>query len=308
MREMNDTKISVFKTFDSEPKTTTLCQWIAATMQRDNSFAQCVKQYRQTGDDNIKKSLPLATVGAICEGGRKMENVKERTGWIALDIDAKDNPHLEDAEVVRDAISNIVYVAFAGLSVSGNGVWGLVKVRDPQKQNLHFEQLQKDFLNRGIVLDSTKGKNPNDARFYSCDPEAYITDDFKIYDRMPKKLHSKCREPSNTFNNNYAFDDTRNKVESLISKIQQRRIDITPGYENWISLAFALESEFGENGRKYFHAISEFNSEYDPKECDRQFTKCVQHRGRGISIGTFFHTCREHGITLDCNLKRQMCR
>ena len=298
---MDNTKISVFKTFDSEPKTTTLGQWIAATMKRNNSFADKVLQYRETGADHLKKGLPLATVGALCDDGRKMENVRERTGWIALDIDGKDNPHLEDAEAVRDAISNIVYVAYAGLSVSGNGVWGLIKVENPQKQAQHFEQLKKDFLSRGIVLDSTKGKNPNDARFYSYDPDAYLTDDFKVYDRLPKKPHSKPREPSHSFHSNYAVDDTRDKVESLISKIQQQRIDITPGYENWISLAFALEDEFGENGRQYFHAISEFNSGYDKRDCDRQFTKCVKHRGRGISIGTFFHKCREYGITLDRN-------
>jgi hypothetical protein len=296
---MNKAKISIFETFDSDPKTISLRRWIAATMNGNSKFAKQVQEYRETSDSSIKKSLPLATVGALCEDGRKLENVIHRTGWIALDIDAKDNPHLEDAEAVRDAISNIVYVAFAGLSVSGNGVWGLVKVEDPQKQDQHFEQLQKDFRKRGIILDSTKGKNPNDARFYSYDPEAYITKEFKVYDRLPTENDAQQRwEPSYKFTNNKSFNDTLKKVERLIKEIQQQRIDITPGYDNWISLAFALEDEFGESGRDYFHAISEFNSEYDRRECDRQFTKCVQHRGRGISIGTFFHKCREYGITL----------
>jgi hypothetical protein len=296
---MNKAKISIFETFDSDPKAISLRRWIAATMNGNSKFAKQVKQYRETGNDNIKKSLPLTTVGALCEDGRKLENVKHRTGWIALDIDAKDNPHLEDAEAVRDAISNIVYVAFAGLSVSGTGVWALVKVENPQKQDQHFEQLQKDFLKRGIVLDSTKGKNPNDARFYSYDPEAYITKEFKVYDRLPTESDARQRrEPSYKFTSNKSCNNTREKVERLIKEIQQQRIDITPGYENWISLAFALEDEFGESGRDYFHAISEFNPEYDKRECDRQFTKCVRHKGRGISIGTFFHKCREYGIMI----------
>ena len=298
---MFDTKISIFRTFDSDPKTISLGRWINATMKDGNKFANQVEQYRKTGEDHYKKSLPLATVGAICEGGRKLEDVSKRTGWIALDIDAKDNPQVDDAAELRDAISKVVYVAFAGLSVSEKGVWALVKVADPNKQGQYFEQLQEDFGKFNIVLDSTKGKNPNDARFYSFDPDAYVTDNFKVYDRLPKKPQSKPREPSHKFDNNYSIDDTRSKVERLISKIQQQRVDITPGYDNWISLAFALEDEFGESGRQYFHAISEFNSEYDSGECDRQFTKCVRHNGRGISIGTFFHKCREYGITLRPN-------
>jgi len=295
---MNKTKISVFRSFNSEPKQTTLGQWIDATMKSDNKFAAQVKKYRETGADHLKKGLPLATVGALCEGGRKMLNVIERTGWIALDIDAKDNPHQEDAAEVRDAISNIVYVAFAGLSVSGNGVWALIKVDDPQKQDKHFEQLQRDFKSRGIVLDSTKGKNPNDARFYSFDPNAYIADDYSVYDRLPQNKPKRTSKPTRRINRSYSLNDTQNKVERLISKIQDQRIDITEGYENWRDLGFALEDEFGENGRRYFHAISEMYPGYDAKECDRQFTKCVQHRGSGISIGTFFHRCREYSITL----------
>jgi hypothetical protein len=71
--------------------------------------------------------------------------------------------------------------------------------------------------------------------------------------------------------------------------------DITAGYQNWLHLGFALESEFGENGRKYFHAISRFHSDYSPRECDWQYTECLEHNGSGISIGTFFYWCKLHG-------------
>mgnify|MGYP000465863065 CR=1 FL=1 len=299
---MFDDNISIFRTFDSDPKAITLGRWIRSTLNGNNTFAKQVLKYRNTGDDSLKKSLPLATVGALCEDGRKLENVKERTGWIALDIDAKDNPEVEDSAELRDNISKIVYVAFAGLSVSGNGVWALVKVEDPQKQEQYFKQLQHDFKHFGIVLDSTKGKNPNDARFYSYDPDAVISEDFKIYDRLPKNKTKRTGKPTRRINANYSLNDTRDKVETLISKIQDQRIDITEGYENWRDLGFAFEDEFGEQGRDYFHAISEMYPGYDPKECDRQFIKCVRHRGSGISIGTFFYECRKHGITLGNDL------
>ena len=57
-----------------------------------------------------------------------------------------------------------------------------------------------DFKTRGIFLDHTKGKNPNDARFYSYDPEAIIKRDYKVYDRLPNIIKPKNTPlPSITF-------------------------------------------------------------------------------------------------------------
>jgi hypothetical protein len=320
---MFDSKISIFRSFTAVPETKTLGGWIAGCMKDGHKYAAQVKQYRETGKEELKKSLPLATVGAVLTGEknkekypkpgsgyRVKEQIKKRTGWIALDIDAGDNPHLKDAEAVRDAIARVVYVAFAGLSVSGKGVWALVKVANPKEQARYFEQLQLDFKSRGIILDSTKGKNPNDARFYSFDPDAVINDDFEIYDRLPEekpKPQPKKKTQSRPFQRtNYTSNpgDTRANVEQLIQKID---IDITgkygdnKGYDVWLSLGFALENEFGESGRDYFHAISQYHPGYDYKECNQQFDKCLNSNGSGNQIATFFYWCNLYGFELDRN-------
>lgn len=299
---MFDQKISTFKCKESKkPINMPLARWVRSTMNGDSKHAKKVKRYRQTAEVELKLSLPLATVSGLFSGRRKKGKHDDLTGWIALDIDAKDNPDIKDAELLRDKIGQIVYVAFAGLSVSGRGVWALAKVANPKEQERYFEQLQLDFKSRGIILDSTKGKNPNDARFYSFDPDAVINEDFKVYDRLPeeKPRPTVSNSQSSNFSPSYNGDDTRSKVERLISKINT---DITGGYDNWLSLGFALESEFGESGRTYFHAISQYHSEYDDRECDRQYTHCLKHRGSGIGIGTLFHVCKQHGITLDKQL------
>jgi len=179
------TKISYIKTYHAPPQVTTLAKFVRATMNPDSELAQQVKLYRQTKHKRLKESLPMAIVGAICKGGHARRHVVKRTGWIALDIDAADNPHLKDAAAVRDAVANFGFVAFAGLSVSGRGVWALVRIKDPEKQAKHFEQLQKDFEYFGITLDSSKGANANDKRYYSFDPDAYVADEFTVYDRLP---------------------------------------------------------------------------------------------------------------------------
>lgn len=180
-------KISYFKTLQSEPETTPLIGWLKACKygSKNPEYIEQVLEYRRTKEPELKKTLPLATVGAVCKDGRKLENVVTRTGWIALDIDAKDNQHLSDAEHIRDEVAKIKNVAFSGLSTGGRGVWALVKVSEPDRQAEHFEALQTDFKAFGITLDSTKGKNPNDARFYSYDPGAVIKDSFTVYMKLP---------------------------------------------------------------------------------------------------------------------------
>jgi len=293
---MFEEKISIFETFDSKPVTLPLDRWVRSTMNPKCKFAQKVRAYRQTGDVELKKGLPLATVGAVCKGGRKMGDVKRRTGWIALDIDASDNKELPGAAAIREAIAQFDFIAFAGLSVSGQGVWALVKIKYPDNQAQHFKKLRDDFAHFGISLDRTKGQNPNDGRFYSFDPDAYVANDFKIYNRLPEGQPIAPHPPRANQNFNYSGDDTRAKVERLISKID---IDITAGYRNWLQLGFALEDEFGESGREYFHAISRYNPDYNQRECDKQYSHCLKHQGSGVGIGTFFHVCRRHRITLN---------
>ena len=234
-------KISVFKNFNSEPKIITLGQWLKVCKE-GSRYADQVLQYRRclndlidkgysldeakkdlenNGKDQLKKSLPLATVGAVCSDSRKLENVATRTGWIALDIDAKDNPHLTDAEHLRDEVAKIKNVAFSGLSTGGRGVWALVKVSQPELQAEHFEALQADFKAFGITLDSSKGRNPNDARFYSYDPGAIIKDSFTVYKKLPpEKIYTVQPRPPVQLSNDYSqYTESafRYEIEELAS-------------------------------------------------------------------------------------------
>ena len=215
-----DEEISVFENFQSEPKTITLGQWLKVC-KKGSRFVKQVLEYRRTGEQHLKTSLPLITVGAVCSDGRKLENVVTRTGWIALDIDAKDNPHLDDAEHIRDEVAKIKNVAFSSLSTSGRGVYALVQVSQPDRQAEHFEALEADFKAFGITLDSSKGKNPNDARFYSYDPGAIIKDSFTVYKKLPPERVSTYQprlpvQLSNDYSR-YAESAFRYEIEELAS-------------------------------------------------------------------------------------------
>jgi len=87
-----------------------------------------------------------------------------------------------------------------------------------------------------------------------------------------------------------------NDIESYISAIEQSSTDITGSYATWRDLGFALAEEYGETGRDYFHRISKNYAGYDVKECDAQFDKCLNAKGHGITIATFYHYAHQSGI------------
>ncbi|MGB0891585.1 MAG: DUF3987 domain-containing protein [Flavobacteriaceae bacterium] len=93
-------------------------------------------------------------------------------------------------------------------------------------------------------------------------------------------------------------EPTSNKIESYINEIERNGIDITVNYTNWRNIGFAIAEEYGESGRQYFHRISKFHSSYDSKDCDEQYTKCINAKGHGISIATLYHHIHKAGIRI----------
>jgi hypothetical protein len=87
-----------------------------------------------------------------------------------------------------------------------------------------------------------------------------------------------------------------NDIETYISTIEQSGMDITGNYATWRDLGFALAEEYGETGRDYFHRISKNYIGYDSKECDEQFNKCLNAKGHGITIATFYHYAHQAGV------------
>ena len=87
-----------------------------------------------------------------------------------------------------------------------------------------------------------------------------------------------------------------NDIETYITAIEQSGTDITGDYAVWRDIGFALAEEYGESGRDYYHRVSKNYSGYDTKECDTQFNNCLQAKGHGISIATFYHYTHQSGI------------
>lgn len=119
------------------------------------------------------------------------------------------------------------------------------------------------------------------------------------WENVPSKNNT---ENSNTSNVPSVYpttsEDTRAKVERIVSLIEQKGIDITNGYANWLKVGFAFTSEFQEAGRGFFHRVSRQNAEYNTSDADKQYNKCLSAHGDGISIATFFQMAKDTGIDI----------
>ena len=87
-------------------------------------------------------------------------------------------------------------------------------------------------------------------------------------------------------------------IETYITAIEQSGTDITAGYATWRDVGFALAEEYGETGRDYYQRVSKNYSGYDSEECDLQFNNCLQSKGHGITIATFYHYAHQSGIKM----------
>ena len=81
-----------------------------------------------------------------------------------------------------------------------------------------------------------------------------------------------------TSSSNNNDEDTRLKVERVVNLIEQRKVDITIGYDVWLKIGFALSDEFQETGREFFHRVSRQNGKYDQRETDKQYDKCLSEK------------------------------
>ena len=92
--------------------------------------------------------------------------------------------------------------------------------------------------------------------------------------------------------------DTASRVEALIAELRASGRDITADYGDWLKVGFALASEFGESGRRYFHDISSLYSGYNQEESDTKYSECLKSDNGRTDISTLFYLAKNQGVTL----------
>ncbi|HWV31029.1 MAG TPA: PriCT-2 domain-containing protein, partial [Dyadobacter sp.] len=294
MESVLNVRVSKFENyFQPEPADTILWHWL-----KDRSQDDLVEALRTIEDkkerDALKAKLSGVTVSGRFENPRSLNTLIEHSGLICIDVDPKENPDIENYGEFKAIVGKAPFVAYAGLSASGRGYFVIIPIAHPDKHIQHFLALQAVFEKIGVKIDPAC-KDVSRLRGRTFDPDPYVNHQAKKFTALLEPPKPKPRNTSFQYRH-LNGNNTQAAVERRIKELLSRRVDLTSSYNEWVTQGFAIASEFGENGRDYFHDISSVHPEYNADECEKQYDKCVKGRGNGVTIASFFYACNAAGI------------
>lgn len=268
---MNDlTKISLFKNgHDNTPiKDILLYNFYYAIINGD--YKSEIEKIRSCTDPEevkrLKKELPSVTISGTFKK-RNAESLIKHSMRICIDLDGKENPHIENWSELRDTLGTWKEVEFASLSASGRGVFIVILISYPEKHLQHYKAIENIFQKKYGIKTDPMCKDVPRLRFMTYDKDAVFNESvipFRVIYQEPKR-EKKTYQTDN--------DDLGKAISEIISK----RLDITGSYKNWYEIGCAVVNEYGEKGRNIFHNLSQNYPKYKYDECDRQFNACVKN-------------------------------
>ena len=226
---------------------------------------------------------------------RRTAHLLQHTGFLCIDIDLQDNQSLSDMKTILRTLRHRPEVALLMQSCSGTGYFALIPLAYPQYHKEQFRALLREYAALGIVIDKQCG-DVTRIRFASYDAHPYINPNVIPYSGIDLGAQMLAPKAAVYAPRTESSDDLVNKVERLVEKLEQHRIDITNDYADWFRVGFALANLPEPFGRNFFHRVSSICEKYNASLCDQKFN--ALSRPDRIGIGTFFNICSQYGITL----------
>jgi hypothetical protein len=279
-------KVSYFtKVFDKTPaRDMDFADYLAGI--KHGKWEDEVLAYR-TG--RIKKSnLPAITPSGIFTS-RNYSDLKEHSGILNVDIDAKDNPDTNLLQL-RDEIYADPYIYAGHISVSGGSLSLYVKING-KKHYESFCAVEKHFANQYKLVIDKAAKDIPRLRFVSLDPELHVNDKSKKWTETLEKEKQPPRSYSDYITSDSDFDHVMHQITS-------RAVNIAEDYHDWVQVGMALASGMGEAGRNHFHAISSISAKYDRAACDRKYDSFLKSSRDGYTIRSFFWLAKRAGLDI----------
>lgn len=303
---MKNSTVSLFESYKQKLPIgqVKLFDWVCS--ERYKEEAKYIRSLSEKSEQRkYKAELPCITPSGIfsyCSD----KYLDLHSGYICIDIDGgKDNPKITDFEKLKQDLSSIEYIAYCGLSISGNGVFCLIPIEHPRYHKEHFYALEKFFRGRGIVID-TSCKNVSRLRGASYDANPILNSNASTFtDRIEQPIRLIKQHTNDENMQGIPIIKTPQNIPMIMTPILQRigdnQMDITGNHLRWFSIGCALAGEYGEEGRYIFHAVSRFykteSYQYTREETDIMYDSCLKNYYKyKYTIGTFYHWCKEYGM------------
>lgn len=278
---MRKSKISFFSYYGSSPRDTNL--WWCLTTDRYRGKVEAIRAMSDADTRTKKKKQLPGFTPSGCFSERKAKGLIKHSGYICLDVDAKENLQITDWQrFIHDVGNKYPFIAYAGLSVSGKGCFLIVPIKHTERHTQHFDALVAD-LNPDVIVDKS-GRDVSRYRFMSFNADPFINPDADTYGKFIEPIKAERKD----------YEGTDRGIQLLYDAVMASGKNITERYSDWLSLACSLRDV--PNGRQMFHDISTFDSRYNRDQCDEQFDAILN--GKGYSIATFFWIAKQNGITV----------
>lgn len=262
---------------------------------REGYFSKEVKEYQDLLKDDPEKARHFkssAMLAITCEGifkKRNKDGLITPSGIIVLDVD--DVPE-EIFTELKTSLSKDKYTLAAMDSPGGHGLKVFVLMHFG-----HGEETYKYRYNEVMNYYASTYSIP------VCEKRSKNSSSWGL-DRACSDISRLCiLGPSIIINGNpevfevfQTFSPTEMKVRKLVEKICEQQVDITSSYDDWLRIGFGFKYEFGEDGRPYFHQVSQFYPKYSEKESDQKFSSITGAPDKPVTIATFFDSCKTYGV------------
>lgn len=232
-----------------------------------------------------KAKCPYVTISGYFKENRSAAKITKHSGFLAIDLDDLYN----EVEPTRELLKTDPYVYAIFTSISGTGLCILIKIDGDRHLDAFFSISNHLLVNYQISVDPSC-KDVSRARYISYDPDLYLNEKsatFKKY--LPKQKTQKVHEP--------IFVQT--EFDEIINQMVRLNVNCVEDYRDWISVGFGIADKFGENGRSYFHTLSDISSKYDRKTTDRQYDNILKANGTTkATIATIYFHAKKAGIEI----------
>lgn len=104
-----------------------------------------------------------------------------------------------------------------------------------------------------------------------------------------------------------------NRVLLVVKRIEEKQVDLTVKYDNWVKVCFALcdlirlgkqkqatdeeQADLKETAWLCFKRVSALNPGYDEADCLAKFENCAVNADGSIKLGTFYQLAADNGVT-----------
>lgn len=231
-----------------------------------------------------KEKLESVTISGLF-ASRRDEHSETHSGLIGIDVDDVTNPN-----EIKDVLANDPYIYSIFVTVSGNGLCIIFKI-NPKKHREDFYSISKYLYEKYQIVVDPSGVNESRIRYVSFDPHIYINHGVVKQFDIKYEREKKTKIPDVIF--------STKDFQRILDEIVQQKINLCDNYTEWLRIGFAFVHQFKEEGRKYFHMVSQFSSKYSPKITDLQYDACLKAHGFNTStISTFYFYCKMHGLNI----------